>query len=788
VEYEHNAYNTKVLDDLQTVKTEVVTMLFESCSRSFIVSFIVAATLLYVVSGAVESHLLWIWAVIFTVCYSVRQLISIAYHQQTDLITSSINWLKWFRISTMACGMTWGLASIIFYHASHDITHQAFIIIILIGVSGGAIMTYSIDSVTSNLFAGSIYFMTLPSFLFPATTASLALAAMLAVYILYISLSGATVAKKLQENMLMRITAFNQEEKIKVLAERQKMHVDLTPMGVIEWDCKFNAISWNYSAEQIFQYSTDEALNMNISTIMPEDKQDEIIEFMERLLEKGTTQTYHSENIRNDGSEIYCEWTFTPLKDKNNDVIGIATLVQDKTDFKKNQDEIQYLAYYDLLTNLPNRRLLMDRLDQAVIFSKRNHSVAAALFIDLDNFKNLNDLHGHQIGDLLLKEVSLRLTSLVRDEDTIARFAGDEFVIILESLGKTLDEASTTCKVVVEKIIEGLNQEYKLGGHAHRTSCSIGICLFEGDSLSVSEILKRADMAMFQAKKAGRNGLQFFNEELQPKLEYRASLASDLRGAEFNNELIPYYQIQVNDKNKVIGSEMLLRWEHPKHGLIAAGDFIPIAEESSLINTIGQSLINHACQQLKAWESNSYMNTIRLSVNISARHFGQANFVDEVKSALNSTMCSPNLLRLELTESLVQKNIDDLASKMNLLKNIGVSLSLDDFGTGYSSLSVLRNFPIDELKIDRSFVMNMLNNKSDASIIEMIIGISKNLGMDVIAEGVETIEQEYFLRESGCFNYQGYLYGRPVPLEQLEKMLVLYDGNEKTTSDEALLA
>ncbi len=787
MEYEHNTLNTRVLNDLQTVKAEVVHMLFESCNRAFIVSIIVAATLLYVVSDTVDSYLLWLWGGIFTACYTLRQLVSIAYHRQSSETKTTSNWLNWFRVTTFACGMAWGLVSFLFYKTSADITHQAFIIVIIIGVSGGAIITYSIDSVTSNLFAAGVYFLTLPSFLSPATVPSLALAIMLAVYIVYISLSGATLAKKLQENMLMRLTAYNQEEKIKVLAERQKLHVDLTPMGVIEWDCNFNVVSWNYSAEQIFQYSSDDALNMNISTIMPKHKRGEIIEFMQRLLEKGITESYHSNNIRNDGSEIYCEWTFTPLKDKNNDVIGIATLVQDKTDFKKNQDEIHYLAYYDLLTNLPNRKLLMDRLDQAVISSRRSHYYAATLFIDLDNFKNLNDLHGHQIGDLLLKEVSLRLISLVREEDTIARFAGDEFVIVLENLGKTLDEASRACKVVVEKIIDGLNEEYKLAEHEYRTSSSIGICLFEGNTLSVSEILKRADMAMFQAKKAGRNGMQFFNEELQPKLEFRASLASDLRGAVLNDELIPYYQIQVDNHNKTIGAEILLRWNHPKHGLLSAGDFIPIAEESSLINSIGHSLIEHACEQLKRWERYEETRNLRLSVNISARHFGQANFVDDVKLAIEKTKCAPHLLRLELTESLVQKNVADLASKMNLLKSMGVSLSLDDFGTGYSSLSVLRNFPIDELKIDRSFVFNMLTNKSDASIIEMIIGISRNLGMDVIAEGVETVEQEHFLRKSGCFNYQGYLFGKPVPLAQLEKMLFKHSDDEQALNDEALL-
>lgn len=784
--HQQNAHHPIEAEERQALRIEIVRMLYESNTRSFIVAMIVAAILVYVETNAIKNSILWSWSGLFILIYSARHVMTQAYFKQLNRDQYATQWLKRFRIATTGCGIAWGLAGYYFYQGSPDLAQQAFIIFVLVGVSGGAIITYAIDSITAKLFAGSLYILSLPSFLFPADMLSIAMAIMLGVYIIYVSISGASIAKKLQENILMRIAALKQEQKIKALSEKQRLHVDLTPMAVIEWDSDFKVTAWNSAAEQIFQYTVDEAMHMQINQITPVQEQYKILELMCQLFQDGSTQSNESENLRHDGKIIYCEWTYTPLKDKDNNIIGLTTLVQDKTIFKKNQDHIHFLAYYDLLTNLPNRRLLMDRLEHALITSKRSNLYGAVLFLDLDNFKNLNDLHGHQVGDLLLQEVAYRLKNCIREEDTLSRFAGDEFVIILESLDEALTAAKAASKIIVEKIISTINQVYILGEHEHRTSCSIGICMFQGKEFTANEVLKHADIAMFQAKKAGRNGMQFFNESLQPELEFRATLASDLRGALLNAELTPYFQVQVNQHHEVIGAELLLRWIHPKHGFISPAEFIPIAEESSLINSIGLWVLRHACQQIKNWQSDEITRYLRLSVNISARHFGQDNFVDEVKMALNDSNCPPHLLRLELTESLMQNNIDTLAQKMKLLKKIGVSLSLDDFGTGYSSLSVLRSFPIDELKIDRSFVINMLKNKSDASIIEMIIAISKNLDMDVIAEGIETIEQETFLRDAGCFNYQGYRFGRPVPLNEFHQQLQQELTYEALTASQAI--
>lgn len=756
----------------QALRIEVVRMLYESNTRSLIVASLIAAMLAYIQSGVISNSILLGWSALFVIAYGARQIISRAYDRQESRDQNASLWLKRFRIATTGCGMVWGLAGYFFYQTD-DVTYQFFLIFVLVGVSGGAIAAYAIDAVTAKLFVGALYLLTLPGFIIEGTTFSITMALMLTLYIIYVAMSGVSLANKLLENILLRFATVQQQERLNALSQRQKLHIDLTPMGVIEWDSDFKITSWNAAAAQIFGYSNEQALQLHIDSLVPLTEKENILEMMHSLFQEGEVKKSQRKCLHKNGDIIYCEWYLTPLKDTEDKVIGLATLVQDITALQKSQEEIHYLAYYDLLTNLPNRRLLMDRLQQTLIASKRSKKYAAVLFIDLDNFKNLNDMQGHAAGDLLLQEVAQRLVKAVREKDTISRFGGDEFVLVLQDLGEENSQAIESCRIVVDKIIATINLPYTLENRDYRTSSSIGACLFLGEELDSSEILKRADTAMFQAKQAGRNGMKFFDETLQPMIEYRASLESDLRGAEFNVELLPYYQLQVNQSQRIIGAEVLLRWLHPEHGMISPMEFIPIAEESNLINEIGHSVLQHACRQIKAWQAHESTRHLRLSINISARHFSQVDFVEEVADALQSFNCPANLLMLELTESLMLKSVEDIADKMHLLRDVGVSLSLDDFGTGYSSLSVLRRFPLDELKIDRSFVSNILTNRDDVVIMQTIIAMGKNLNLEVIAEGVETLEQMTFLCESGCLNYQGYLYGRPMPIAEFEEQLTL---------------
>jgi predicted signal transduction protein with EAL and GGDEF domain len=372
---------------------------------------------------------------------------------------------------------------------------------------------------------------------------------------------------------------------------------------------------------------------------------------------------------------------------------------------------------------------------------------------------------------MLLVQVAQRLLRCVRETDTVSRFGGDEFVVMIENIGTEETTAARQAELIGEKIRQELNTLYHFHDFEYHSSSSIGVCLFHGNELQIDEILKRADAAMYQSKRSGRNILQFFDPQMQAVLEARLSLDADLRQALVRNQLLPYYQAQVNRNGEVVGAEMLLRWQHPQRGLVSPLEFIPLAEETGLILTIGRWLLDIACTQLKTWEQDERSASLRLSVNVSARQFRQPDFVDQVRYALEHTRANPDRLKLEVTESIVLEDIDGAIRKMQEIKALGVRFSMDDFGTGYSSLAYLTQLPFDELKIDRSFVHNFGMKSSDAVIVQTIVAMANTLGIEVIAEGVETEAQQRFLGSIGCHRYQGYLYSKPVPLEDFEQML-----------------
>jgi len=433
--------------------------------------------------------------------------------------------------------------------------------------------------------------------------------------------------------------------------------------------------------------------------------------------------------------------------------------------------EIEQLAFFDPLSGLPNRRLLMDRLQQALTTSARSSQLGALLFLDLDHFKNLNDTLGHDVGDQLLQEVAKRLKACVRDKDTVARLGGDEFVIMLEDLAERPQDAAALARRIGEKILLKLNERYLLGTHDYHNTPSIGATLFGGANLAATDLLKQADIAMYQVKSQGRNALCFFDPQMQADITARAQLENDLRAALSARQFELHYQPQVTLAGHVVGAEVLIRWRHPVRGMVSPAEFIPAAEESELILPIGHWVLRTACEQLAQWQASPAYHALQLSVNVSARQFRQAAFVTEVAEVLRDTGIRPDRLKLELTESLVLDNVDDTILKMGQLKAMGVHFSVDDFGTGQSSLSYLTRLPLDQLKIDQSFVRNIGIKPTDGVIVQTIIGMARNLGLEVIAEGVETQAQQDFLALHGCTVYQGYLLGRPTPLPAFEALL-----------------
>jgi diguanylate cyclase (GGDEF)-like protein/PAS domain S-box-containing protein len=476
-------------------------------------------------------------------------------------------------------------------------------------------------------------------------------------------------------------------------------------------------------------------------------------------------------NRRKNG-EIYPErLTITSVKDQNGLIINYVASFVDITSQKADEENIQHLAFYDPLTGLPNRRLLIDRFHQAFASSARSGREGALLFIDLDNVKSLNDTLGHDIGDLLLQQTAQRLESCTREVDTVARLGGDEFVVMLEDLSEQPIEAATQTEAVGEKILAMLNQPYQLDTHEYHSTASIGATIFSDHGQSGEELLKRADIAMYQAKKAGRNTLRFFDPKMQDILNARASLESELRKALENQQFHLYYQIQVDSSHRPLGAEALIRWIHPLRGTVSPAQFIPLAEETGLILPIGQWVLETACTQIKAWEQEVLTRDLVLAVNVSAKQFHQADFVAQVQAAVQRLGINPMRLKLELTEGMLLDKIEDTITTMNILSEIGIQFSLDDFGTGYSSLQYLKRLPLDQLKIDQSFVRDIGTDSNDRAIVSAIIAMTQSMKLSVIAEGVETKEQRQFLLDEGCNHYQGYLFGKPVPIEQFEAML-----------------
>ncbi len=446
----------------------------------------------------------------------------------------------------------------------------------------------------------------------------------------------------------------------------------------------------------------------------------------------------------------------------------IGGIAVDITARKTAEGKIENLAFYDSLTHLPNRRLLLDRLAHRMLNARRQQALCALLFIDLDNFKTLNDTRGHGQGDALLRQVAQRLSQAVRKGDTLARLGGDEFVLLLENLAPDPMQAASQAEVVVDKILAALRLPYDIDDHQYNITPSIGITLLGDNEESVEEPLRRADLAMYQAKSAGRNTFRFFDPQLQTAVMARSLLEDDLRAAIHDSQLHLHFQAQLGADNTLVGAEVLLRWRHPQRGMISPAEFIPVAEESGLILPLGQWVIDNACAQLACWSAHPSFAQLSIAVNVSSRQFHQHDFVEQVLNAIETTGANPQRLKLELTESLLVTNVDDVIAKMTALKARGIGFSLDDFGTGYSSLAYLKRLPLDELKIDQSFVRDTLSDANDAAIVTTIISLAERFGLGVIAEGVETEAQRSFLAEHGCKTYQGYLFSKPLPLAEFE--------------------
>lgn len=526
----------------------------------------------------------------------------------------------------------------------------------------------------------------------------------------------------------------------------------------------------NEAFERRTGYTREEVIGKSPRFLQGPETQRAQLDRIRNALERWDRVRVDLINYTKAGEPYWVDLDVSPVWDESRRLTHWVAVGRDITERKRDEEKIQYLAFYDPLTQLPNRQMLLDRLRDAV--GESGHAREGALmFIDLDNFKVLNDTLGHQKGDLLLQQVGRRLRNCVAKGDLVARLGGDEFVVLLENTPEKPVDPLTAAQIVSTRILEALGEPYVLPGYLHHSTCSIGVTLFGKTASSVNELLKQADLAMYQAKAAGRNAVRFFDPEMQAVATANATLAADLRAAWRDNHLRVEYQPQVNSDGRMTGVEALLRWEHPARGKVGPEQFIPTAEETSLIVPIGRWVLETACAQLAEWARRPDRARLIIAVNVSVRQFRDPEFIDEVMRSIRHAGIAPQNLKLELTESLLAEDLDVTVAKMRSLKAMGVRLSVDDFGIGYSSLSYLKRLPLDELKIDRGFVKDILTDSNDAAISATIIGLCRSLGLDVIAEGVETEEQRAFLASQGCHRYQGYLFCRPLPIEQLEAFI-----------------
>ncbi|MFA6192399.1 MAG: EAL domain-containing protein [Sulfurimonas sp.] len=494
------------------------------------------------------------------------------------------------------------------------------------------------------------------------------------------------------------------------------------------------------------------------------------------VINSGIPKLFYEEEIKtSSGESMWISTSKIPLINNDGRTVGIIGVFEDFSDKKNTEDKIHKLAFYDTLTSLPNRILFIDIIKAVMKEVALSHAYTALIFIDLDNFKILNDTLGHEMGDILLQSTAKRLQTIAKNGNSLARLGGDEFVLILKNLSTDEAKAKNECIRTATQLLALLQEPYQLKWAEHKSSASVGITLFNSDQISIDNLMKQAELALYRSKECGRNAFKFFEPVMESSLKERAEIEKELREAINKEEFVLFYQAQIDKSKKVVGAEALVRWNHPTKGLVSPMLFIPVAEECDIILKLGDWILKSACSELQRWSRIDVMKEITLAINISVKQFSQNNFVKNTLSIIKESGVNPRLIKLEITESMLVKDKESIIEKMSKLKEVGIQFSLDDFGTGYSSLSYLKQLPIDQLKIDQSFVRDILTDKNDEIICKSTIAIAHSMGLNVIAEGVETQEQREMLNSLGCTTYQGYLFSKPIPSREFEIFVIEHD-------------
>lgn len=728
-------------------------------------SSVLAIVLAYVQSEVVNVQVVYIWlgfvglVAAFRICwmYVITKQISQYSHDEIK------NRLSQFRISMLVAGVVWGAAGYFLLTPAYP-QHQIFLLFVLAGISAGGIVSYAADIPSAALYSIGILFPLFIGLLWQEDPFSVWMPVAVALYVAVMIQSLRSIHLVLMNNFLLRIDANIKDSSIKAGEDRYHLLLQHLPIGVFHLNSQQQVAFCNQQLSEILPDKAGLIKGDQVSQLTDQP----MLASIQQAIKAGETNKYEGQIRQN--PEQWVSLLYAPIKNTSGEVSGGIGIVQDITERKHSANVIEQLALQDYLTELPNRRALINRLQSAINKYDDKKRDIAILYIDLDHFKQLNDTLGHAVGDLLLQKVSKRLSQSLRRRDLVARAArigGDEFIVVLEDLSQQADQAINQAMLVADKITKKLSEPIKLKQDNYECSVSIGIALYSDSMGTVDDFLRHADIAMYEAKNV-RGSIQIFNQEMLDVISGKEDIRRALNKAVKNEEFDLHYQPQINTKRQIIGAEALIRWMRPKVGLVPPNEFIPIAEETGLIVDIGFWVLNQACMQLKKWSKTREKQSWSISINVSPIQFLHKDFARLVENTIKRHRVNPALLNIEVTESMFLDNTLDVINTMQTLQNVGVHFELDDFGTGYSCLQYLKQLPLRQLKIDRSFVNDIDKDKNDQSIVKTIIAMAEGFNINVIAEGVETNSQFELLKSYGCQHFQGYYFGKPLPIEEFE--------------------
>ncbi len=743
------------------LREQVIETICTKVPTTMAFTFAVATALLFFLWPVVDRALLLIWYGAMASVIAIRVYHAVR-HCRYGKDWSLTRRYRRFRIEVTITVLLWGLAAL-FLYPEGNLERQLLLTVIIVGMAGGGTLNLAIDRAMANTYVALIMSALMLRFLLSGDTIHLVLAVLSFLYILVFVLSTGVLGKILDRGI-------RQQRELGALRQRLDLISDQAPVGIFYFDTDYNILDCNKSLATLLGIPREEILKINMLQL--KDKRP--LANLGRVIEHKEVIHYEGPYIVTaHGGEIWVSAVFSPLMNDHGKVVGGIAVVQDKTAEHAAREKAEFLAYHDSLTGLPNRKLLEDRFKLQIAQAAREKYFSAILFLDLDRFKQINDTYGHNVGDKLLVETARRLEGLLRQSDTVCRLGGDEFIIFLPMLSKKLEESVDDTLRVAQKIHESLSEPFRIGSQTLYISTSIGAVIVTGTNVTLEEILRKADIAMYNAKRRGRGQTSFYEEDMDRRLKRIITLEHDLRHAIDKNQLRLHFQPIVEMRNrKVYGAEALLRWYRDDGEPVSPAEFIPVAEESKLIHQIGHWVIENVCRRIKAWEESGAMNFYYVSVNLSSKQFRHQGFFDEVMRIVEASKIDPRTLKFEITESVLMEQSDHARRIIARFNEAGIGFLIDDFGTGYSSLSYLKQFDFETIKIDRSFIRDILVDRDDVALVRAIVDIAHQFGYSIIAEGVETEEQTRLLEtiEPDIF-CQGYFFSPPLEEEEFLKIV-----------------